>query len=309
MAVPNFEEVRRPVLEKAARGEQRISDVVEEISNDLNLSVEDRETLLPSGKQTRIANRVHWAKSYLKHAGLVKNTRWGHFEITDRGRELLNTHSGKITKEDLRNFTEFLEFEARTNESDDDEKPLIVSDTEVEESSSTPDEIMRKAYEKINNALAYELLEKVRESSPLFFERLIVELLLAMNYGGSAQEAGRNLGQSGDGGVDGVIDQDPLGVDQIYIQAKRYKEGNNIGSGDIRDFFGALNIKRASKGIFVTTSDFSPAAKQTAAALGSRIVLINGKRFARLMVKYNIACREEDVLTIKKIDEDFFENF
>jgi len=307
--VPDFEQLRRPVLEKAAEGERRISEVVEELAIELELSQEDREALLPSGKQTRFANRVHWAKSYLKQAGMVKNTRWGHFEITDRGREFLDNHTGMITREHLRQYEDFLDFETRTNEADEDKKVSDMAEIEIEESSSTPDEIMRNAYEKINNALAYELLEKVRDSSPLFFERLIVELLLAMNYGGSAQEAGRNLGQSSDGGVDGVIDQDPLGVDQIYIQAKRYKEGNNIGSGDIRDFFGALNIKRATKGIFVTTSDFTQAAKQTAAALGSRIVLINGKRFARLMVKYNIACRQEGILTIKKIDEDFFENF
>jgi len=307
--VPDFEQLRRPVLEKAAEGERRISEVVEELAIELELSQEDREALLPSGKQTRFANRVHWAKSYLKQAGMVKNTRWGHFEITDRGREFLDNHTGMITREHLRQYEDFLDFETRTNEADEDKKVSDMAEIEIEESSSTPDEIMRNAYEKINNALAYELLEKVRDSSPLFSERLIVELLLAMNYGGSAQEAGRNLGQSSDGGVDGVIDQDPLGVDQIYIQAKRYKEGNNIGSGDIRDFFGALNIKRATKGIFVTTSDFTQAAKQTAAALGSRIVLINGKRFARLMVKYNIACRQEGILTIKKIDEDFFENF
>ena len=307
--VPNFEELRRPVLEKAARGEQRIADVVEEISNDLDLPQEDREALLPSGKQTRIANRIHWAKSYLKQAGLVRNTRWGHFEITERGRKLLETHSGMITKDDLRQYSEFTNFETRTNNTDDlESRTNPKTQTEVF-SSSTPDEVMRKAYETINNALAYELLEKVRDSTPLFFERLIIELLQAMNYGGSVEDAGSILGQSGDGGVDGVINQDPLGVDQIYVQAKRYKDGNNIGSGAIRDFFGALNIKRASKGIFVTTSDFTSAATETASALGSRIVLINGQRFAKLMVKYDIACRTEDVLMIKKIDEDFFENF
>jgi len=307
--VPNFEELRRPVLEKAARGEQRIADVVEEISNDLDLPQEDREALLPSGKQTRIANRIHWAKSYLKQAGLVRNTRWGHFEITERGRKLLETHSGMITKDDLRQYSEFTDFETRTNNTDDlESRTNPKTQTEVF-SSSTPDEVMRKAYETINNALAYELLEKVRDSTPLFFERLIIELLQAMNYGGSVEDAGSILGQSGDGGVDGVINQDPLGVDQIYVQAKRYKDGNNIGSGAIRDFFGALNIKRASKGIFVTTSDFTSAATETASALGSRIVLINGQRFAKLMVKYDIACRTEDVLMIKKIDEDFFENF
>lgn len=308
--VPDFEQLRRPVLEKASEGERRISEVVEELADDLNLSQEDREALLPSGKQTRFANRVHWAKSYLKQAGLVKNTSWGHFNITERGDAFLKSHSGMITKEDLRKFQDFREFEMRTNDNSSDalvgSETLKVADND---DSETPDELIRNAYERINNALAYELLDKVRDATPLFFERLIVELLLAMNYGGSAEDAGRNLGQSGDGGVDGVINQDPLGVDQIYVQAKRYKEGNNIGAGAIRDFFGALNIKRASKGIFVTTSEFSKPAKEAADALGSRIVLINGIRFAKLMVKYDIACRTEETLKIKKIDEDFFENF
>lgn len=307
--VPDFEQLRRPVLEKANSGERRISEVVEELADELNLSQEDREALLPSGKQTRFANRVHWAKSYLKQAGMVKNTRWGHFEITERGKEFLKTHSGMITREDLRQYEDFLDFEARTNETTIESSGTSRLQTQVLQETETPDELIRKAYERINNTLAYELLDKVREATPLFFERLIVELLLAMNYGGSAEDAGRNLGQSGDGGVDGVINQDPLGVDQIYVQAKRYKEGNNIGPGAIRDFFGALNIKRASKGIFVTTSEFSKSAQETASALGSRIVLINGIRFARLMVKYDIACRTEDTLKIKKIDEDFFENF
>lgn len=307
--VPDFEQLRRPVLEKASRGERRISEVVDELAEELKLSQEDREELLPSGKQTRFANRVHWAKSYLKQAGLVRNTRWGHFDITPSGREFLKSHEGMITREDLRQFEDFLEFESRTNDTPSKENSERTGRLSEEEDSETPDELIRKTYERINNTLAYELLDKVREATPLFFERLIVELLLAMNYGGSAEDAGRNLGQSGDGGVDGVINQDPLGVDQIYVQAKRYKEGNNVGSGAIRDFFGALNIKRASKGIFVTTSEFSKSAKETAAALGSRIVLIDGARFAKLMVKYDIACRTEDILKIKKIDEDFFENF
>jgi len=304
--VPDFNQLRRPVLEKAAEGERRISIVVEELADELNLSTEDREELLPSGKQTRFANRVHWAKSYLKQAGLVKNTKRGYFQITPRGTKLLSEHQGEITKEDLEKFEEFRDFQERTNKSHTSEKP---HETSLTISDQTPDEIMRKAYENINATLSVEIIDRIRYLSPLFFERLIIELLLAMGYGGSAGEAGRNLGQSGDGGVDGVIDQDPLGVDQIFVQAKRYAEGNNIGSGAIRDFFGALNIKRATKGIFFTTSKFTSDAKKTASSLGTRIVLIDGDRLARLMINYNIGCRTEDTLMIKKIDEDFFENF
>jgi restriction system protein len=174
-------------------------------------------------------------------------------------------------------------------------------------STETPDEALRRAHGAITGALAAELLDRVRKATPAFFEKLIVELLLAMGYGGTSEEAGRALGQSGDDGVDGVIDQDPLGVDQIFVQAKRYGEGNNIGAGAIRDFYGALSFKKAHKGIFVTTSAFSSAAIDTARGLGSRIVLIDGLQLTKLMIRYNVGCRDEDVLHLKKVDEDFFE--
>lgn len=307
--VPDFEQLRRPVLEKAAMGERRISEVVEEIADDLKLSQNDREELLPSGKQTRFTNRVHWAKSYLKHAGLVKNTRWGYYQITERGLEFLKTHKGMITKDNLRTYSDFLDFENRTNNPQSTKNESTKIHLNSHENNQTPDELMRDAYAKINKALALELLDKVRDETPIFFERLIVGLLLSMGYGGSQEDAGRALGQSNDGGIDGVIDQDPLGVDQIFIQAKRYANGNNIGSGAIRDFFGALNIKRATKGIFFTTSKFTTEAKKTASDLGSRIVLIDGDRLANLIIQYNIGCRTEDTLKIKKVDEDFFEAF
>ena len=166
---------------------------------------------------------------------------------------------------------------------------------------------MRLAYKVIRNALAADLLDRVRNATPQFFEELIIELLVAMGYGGADTDAGRTLGQSGDDGVDGVIDQDPLGVDQVYIQAKRYQEGNNIGAGAIRDFFGALNLQKAQKGIFFTSSAFSASAKETAEGLGMRIVLIDGERLANLMIQYNIGCREEEIIRLKKIDEEFFD--
>jgi len=301
--VPDFEKLMRPVLEKANEGEMRISNVVNLLGVELQLSEADLSEMLPSGKQTRFANRVHWAKSYLKQAGLVKATRRAHFIITDRGRQFLESHSGDISKYDLEKFEEYQEFLNRTNS----EKATVEKHQITSESSQTPDEKMRNAYTNINATLAEELIDRVRELSPAFFERMIVDLLISMGYGGSEEEAGQALGQSGDGGVDGVIDQDPLGVDQIYIQAKRYAAGNNIGSGAIRDFFGALNIKKASKGIFVTTSDFSSAARDTAQALGTRIVLINSQMLAKLMIRYNIGCRVEETLYLKKLDEDFFE--
>jgi len=304
--IPDHETLMRPVLECAAQGEARIGDVVEILATKLKLTEDERTELLPSGKQTRFANRVHWAKSFLKQAGLVRATKWAHFAITERGRAALDDTNATLDVAYLERFPEFQEFRSRTNTkpADDGFVPAKI----VSEVAATPDEILRAAHKQINEALAAELLDRVREAPPAFFENLLIELLLAMGYGGTTEEAGRAIGKSGDDGVDGVIDQDALGLDQIYIQAKRYADGNNIGPAAIRDFFGALSLKKAHKGIFVTTSAFSPAANETAAALGSRIVLIDGIQLARLMTRYNIGCRDEQVLHIKKIDEDFFES-
>lgn len=302
--IPDYQTLMRPVLEAAADGEVRISDVVDRLAERFDLTEEERDELLPSGKQTRFSNRVHWARTYLKQAELVKATRRGHFTITDRGRQALSNPNTPINNAFLDQFEEFRKFRVRNSDTDQVSNPDSATEKNAD---ATPDEVLRSAHKRINATLAEELLERVRDGKPAFFEQLIVDLLLAMGYGGTSEEAGRALGKSGDDGVDGVIDQDPLGVDQIYVQAKKYKEGNNVGSAAIRDFFGSLNLMKAQKGIFVTTSDFSLSARQTAKDLGTRIVLINGGDLARLMIRYNIGCREEEVLYIKKVDEDFFE--
>ena len=301
--IPDYQTLMRPVLECASSGEVRISDVVEELANKFGLTADERAALLPSGKQTTFANRVHWAKSYLKQAGLVEITRRGQFRITDRGRTSLGDKAANINSSYLEQFEDFQNFRARVHDAETDAPKTA----DLPELSSTPDEALRRAHSAITNALSADLLDRVQKATPAFFERVIVDLLLAMGYGGTSEEAGRALGQSGDDGVDGVIDQDPLGVDQIYVQAKRYSEGNNIGAGAIRDFFGALSLKKAQKGIFVTTSAFSTSAVQTARDLGSRIVLIDGLQLTKLMIRYNVGCRDEEVLHLKKVDEDFFE--
>lgn len=309
--IPDYQSLMRPVLVCAAAGETRISDVVELLADKLALTAEERAQLLPSGKQTRFANRVNWAKAYLAKAGLVENTRRGYFRITPRGQAALADAAATINNAYLDQFKEFQDFKAKVNEADG-----ATAATPAQASApfntpagiETPDEALRKAHGAITGVLAADLLDRVRQATPAFFEKLIVELLLAMGYGGTSEEAGRALGQSGDDGVDGVIDQDPLGVDQIFVQAKRYAEGNNIGAGAIRDFYGALSLKKAHKGIFVTTSAFSQPAVDTARGLGSRIVLIDGLQLSRLMIRYNVGCRDEDVLHLKKVDEDFFED-
>ncbi len=239
---------------------------------------------------------------------MVDSHRRGYFGITQRGREALADRGAEINNKYLARFAEFQAFTKRIQELDGAQVPSTPRVTgQTVESTEMPDEVLRRAHTAITAALGADLLQRVRQAPPAFFERLIVDLLIAMGYGGSSEEAGRALGQSGDDGVDGVIDQDPLGVDQVYVQGKRYAEGNNVGAGAIRDFYGALSLKKAHKGIFVTTSAFSSQAIETASGLGSRIVLIDGAQLARLMIRYNVGCRDEEVLYLKKIDEDFFE--
>jgi restriction system protein len=305
MTVPDYQSLMLPVLSASSRGEVRIGDVRSRIAEQLELTPEDREKRLPSGRQGLFENRVHWAKFYLGKAGLIESTRRGHLTITMRGQQVLDAHPVSLDNDFLNQFDEFRQFKEKSAETTTRDQPPIeparASQTE------TPDEIMRVAHRQIEASLAQELLDRIRAAPPDFFERLIVSLLLSMGYGGSVADAGRALGRSGDDGVDGVIDQDALGLDRVYVQAKRYASGNNIGSGAIRDFFGSLDRHKAAKGLFVTTSAFSSSARETAEFLSKRIVLIDGEQLTVLMIRHNVGCRVEDTLHIKKIDEDFFE--
>ncbi|WP_305371175.1 restriction endonuclease [Photobacterium leiognathi] len=300
--LPSYQELMKPVLEAAKNEEVKLSNVVDLLAEQFNLSEDERTKLLPSGRQAAFTNRVGWAKTYLTKAGLLDSTRRGHFVITDLGKEALNSGE-EVNNQYLKRFDDFNAFTKQKNGDSDQDKETMVSDNDA-----TPDEVLGVAYKQINDTLASDILSRTRKVSPAFFEQLLIDLLLAMGYGGSDEGMAHTLGKSGDNGVDGVINQDPLGVDQLYIQAKRYAEGNNISAGDIRDFFGALSLKKAQKGIFITTSEFTPSAIQTAKDLGMRIVLINGKQLAHLMLRYNIGCREEQVISIKQIDEEFFDN-
>lgn len=310
--IPSYQDFMRPFLEIAyqANGKEvKLRDVVNQLADRFNLTEAEREEPLPSGKQTVLDNRVGWAKTYLSKAGLLETTRRAHFVITPRGIEAVK-QGVDINNDYLRRFDEFTSFKDAKSE----RAPAQIVDLSdlinpsSAQSETTPDEQLRVAYNKINDTLAEEILERTRKVTPAFFEYLLIELLVAMGYGGTGEGAAHALGRTGDNGVDGVINQDPLGVDQIYIQAKRYAEGNNVSAPDIRDFFGALNLKKAHKGIFITTSDFTSSAKETAQNLGTRIVLINGTDLARLMLRYNVGSRDEQVLHLKKIDEEFFES-
>jgi restriction system protein len=293
MAIPDYQSLMLPVLSEASKGagEVRISDVRGRIAEQLELTPEDLGIRLPSGRQGAFENKVHWAKFYLGKAGLIESTRWGRFKITARGQQVLDAHPARIDNDFLDQFEEFRQFKKSAEATPQDRLPIKPASVDQTE---TPDEIMRVAHRQIETLLAQELLHRIRASPPDFFERLIVSLLLNMGYGGSVSDAGHALGGSGDDGVDGVIDQDALGLDRVYVQAKHYGNGNNIGPGAIRDFFGSLDRHKAAKGLFVTTSEFSPAARETAKLLSKRIVLIDGEQLTALMIRHNVGCRVED---------------
>ena len=307
MSVPDYQSLMLPVLEQSASGEVRIGEVVDRLAKDLNLSEDDLAELIPSGKQTTFSNRVHWAKSYLKQAGLVEATKRAHFRISERGKEVLKSGIDKIDINYLKKFPEFIVLQNRSSSDNLNEEASASPKFEVVDVSQTPDDLMRVTNRAINLSLGQEIIDRIVLGTPAFFERIVVSLLLSMGYGGTFAEAGRAIGKSGDDGIDGVIDQDTLGLDRVYIQAKKYQHDNNIGPGAIRDFFGSLDMHKASKGLFVTTSSFTKSAIDTADKLGKRIVLIDGRTLAQLMIRFNVGCRVEEVFEFKKIDEEFFD--
>lgn len=243
--IPSYQVFMRPFLEvvNAAGGQEvKLRDVINQIAERFQLTDDEREERLPSGKQTVLDNRIGWARTYLTKAGLLEVTRRAHFVITDRGQMAISNPNTVINNQYLKQFDEFIAFKDQKNGHSE-----LVQSTQSTVEETTPDEVLLAAYKQINDALTSEILSRTRKVSPAFFEQLLIELLLAMGYGGSDEGMSHTLGRSGANGVDGVINQDPLGVDQLYIQAKRYAEGNNISAGDIRDFFGALSLKEGAE--------------------------------------------------------------
>ncbi|MXP25689.1 restriction endonuclease [Altererythrobacter indicus] len=304
MAIPNYQQLMLPLLKIAAVGETRVPIAAEKIADDLGLSEEEREELLPSGTQRLLHNRIHWAKFYMSKAGLIDSPRRGVFLASAEGRNLLDRQPSEINVDLLKAYPAYAEFEAkmkRPDESDAEESEDLIADT------STPEEQIDSAHRVLNNTLRSDLLNRILDQTPAFFERIIVELLVAMGYGGTHENAARGLGKSGDGGVDGVIDEDRLGLDRIYVQAKRYAAENLIGRPEIQGFVGSLVGLGASKGVFVTTSTFSRHAKDYANALQQRIILIDGQRLTELMIEFGVGVRVSRIVQVKRLDEDFFE--
>jgi restriction system protein len=298
-----------PVLRHCAEKVWHMRDLVARISDDLGLSQEEREQQIPSGGTTVIASRVHWAKTYLKQAGLVEQPKRGVVQITKRGQGLLNSNPAKIDAPLLQRFDEFRSFLQRTRHHEGPDAAVTPIAAAVAETSSTPDEQIAAASRTLDESLRDALLARILEGSPGFFEKMIIDLLLAMGYGGSGPNSGEKLGGTRDGGVDGVIREDQLGLDLVYLQAKRYQPGNTVGSETVQAFIGALVGKGAHKGVLITTSTFSKAALSAANQSGSlRLVLIDGDELTKLMVRFNVGVRVARAVEIKRIDLDYFED-
>ena len=306
MAVPDYQSVMLPLLTFAAtRGsETSTGEAVEALAKELGLSGDDLKEMLPSGIQPTFVNRVAWASTYLKKAGLLEATRRGYYRISDRGKSLLAECPKTIDVALLRRYPEFLEFRrlkrTRTDKGNHDLKEVI--DTP----SATPSEALEAAYGNLHDELAEELLARLKKTSPAFFERIVVELLVKMGYGGSRADAGRAIGRSGDGGIDGIIKEDKLGLDVVYIQAKRW-DNNPVGRPDVMQFAGALQAQRANKGIFLTTSRFTNDARSYVSQIGSKIVLIDGEQLTDLMIEHDIGVSTVSLYPVKRIDSDYFE--
>jgi restriction system protein len=302
MAVPDFFSFLLPLLRIAGDGDEHsLAEARRRIAADLKLTQADQEELLPSGRQSRFANRVAWAKVYLTQAGLLLAPRRGHFLISDRGREVLRSPPDRIDMRFLEQFPEFIESRTKKAEPDGSSTPAIPETGDTE----TPEEALEAAHDKITASLGTEVLARVKAGSATFFEHLVVELLLKMGYGGSRADAGQAVGKSGDEGIDGIISEDRLGLDIVYLQAKKWD--GSVGRPEIQKFVGALQGKRARKGVFITTGSFSSEAVEYVERIDPKVVLIDGRRLARLMIDFEIGVATARTYHVKRVDSDYFE--
>ena len=295
MAVPDFQSLMLPVLRLANDGdEHRLADFRPQLAEQFALTTEEQLELLPSGQQSRFNNRVAWAKVYLERAALLVKTRRGYFRITDAGIGVLRNPPERIDILFLKQFRGFESFLTKT--------PTVSDEETVDE--KTPEESLQFAYQTIRDSLAIELITLVKSANPTFFERLVLDLMLKMGYGGSREKAGMLTTAGADEGIDGIINEDQLGLDVIYLQAKRWE--NTVGRPEIQKFVGALHGRRAKKGVFLTTSSFSRDAIDYAASIDSKVVLIDGLNLAQLMIDFNVGVSRAQIYEVKRIDSDYF---
>lgn len=305
MPIPTYDRLMLPLLEYASDGEvHHIRDAVSVLADHLRLTVEERNELLPNGKKYRFDDRLQWANTYLKKAALLNSVGRGLFQITERGLSVLKSNPPYIDQNYLMQFPEFVAFKTPPRHDMTDVEQTVYPETQPEK---TPEELIDSVYQDLRRKLADELLEIILNSSPAFFERLVVDLLLAMGYGGSFG-TGKSIGQSGDGGIDGYIDEDKLGLDRIYIQAKRWSPDTAVGRPAVQGFVGSLMGAKATKGVFITTSNFSKQAHEYAESLSNlKIILINGQLLTQLMIEHGVGVSVQETYVVKKVDRDYFD--
>jgi len=305
MPIPDYQSLMLPVLDFTRnREEYAIAKLRKYLEFKLKLTGDELAQRIASDSQTVFASRVAWAVQYLKQAGLLEAVRRGVYKITNRGSELLGGNPNEITTKTLRRYPEFLEFLGKSAPSED--VPNSTDLVETLETKDTPEESLENSFKVLRDALAHDVLEAIKNGSPAAFEQIVVDLLLAMGYGGSVDDAGKVVGKSGDGGIDGIIKQDKLGLDAIYVQAKRWKDV--VGSPEIMKFSGSLTKKHANRGVFITTSTFTKDASEFVEAMPQKIVLIDGKQLASLMVEHDVGVSPTKTYTLKRLDQDYFEN-
>lgn len=295
MAVPDFQSFFRPLLDFAADGkEHSMQEARDAIARTMALPEADIKERLPSGIQTKFDNRIAWAKSYFVQAKVLESPRRGHFCITQRGLDLHKLGHKRIDVRILNQYPEFVEFhKARTTKEEEQETPV-----------ETPEETLQKAYESIRSDLAGQVVERIMSNPPQFFERLVVDLMVAMGYGGSRADAGKSVGGTGDEGIDGIIKEDRLGLDLVYLQAKRWD--GTVGRPEVQKFVGALHGKRAKKGVFITTGKFSDDARKYVDTIDPKVILIDGRMLAELMIDHGLGTTTTATYQIKRIDSDYF---
>lgn len=301
MAIPDYQTCMLPFLRFLSDGtEHSLREAEDSLAQHFKLTDNERAQLLPSGQQGIFKNRVGWARTYLKKASLLTAPKRGTFKISPRGLEVLTTNPVRIDVKFLKQFPEFVEFQEVSKPGGTAAQPSDAPDT-----NATPEEAIEAAYQGLREQLAAELIARILGCSPTFFEQLVVELLVKMGYGGSRKDAGERIGQTGDGGVDGIIKEDRLGLDVIFIQAKRWQ--GSVGRPEIQKFVGALQGQRARKGVFITTSTYTSEATDYASRIDTKVVLIDGKQLASLMIDFDVGVGTASSYVVKKIDSDYFE--
>lgn len=299
MAIPDYQTCMLPLLRFYGRGGERTNrESIDALAIEFELTDAERRAMLPSGVQGLFDNRVNWARTYLKKAALIVAPKRGVHSITKRGSEVLKSRPEKLDIAYLKQFSEFNDFRTLRRARQEDEE------SECEQGPETPEELLESSYHRLRRELADDLLHRLKQCSPSFFEHLVVDVIVKMGYGGTRKDAGKAIGRSGDDGIDGIIKEDKLGLDAIYIQAKRWE--NTVGRPEIQKFVGALTGQRARKGLFITTSEFSSDAEEYVGRIDAKVVLIDGESLAQLMMDHNVGVSTVASYEIKKVDSDYF---